>query len=688
LYSILFHKHSQRKTDPKRKKGNSLLKKLLSSVIGDNSASSQDGQNTRQRSQGHRRSNESNSSRESSQYSNSYPHRKSNEAYQTSKTMNHHRLSKHPNSSSSHINYRRQSTGDSSAEESNHAYSHPPSSRRQTNDPHPILRPSKYRLDKADDSRGSPKGKSSSDYNKNHSMPASNIQDGEPDLIIPLTEMRLSDSASADDRQKSTDYYSKSRNDHRAETTRTDSFANDNQHTRYHRTTSNYDNPISSSPDNNVRENNTRPAPARTCTIENGNQYTRYDRGIPNDKNPSNEQDNIRENNVRIDSAMNGTVANDSQQTSYDRRMSNDEKSNESDGVQMEQRPTLESNEHNTMSLDDATPSQRKLAVLSPWLEHCRDPETLRDRASARRTSIAQDNINISGYDPMKDVPIYEIEENLMNYPPPKRNSFTKNLAKKSQTGPSNLISAGDGMKEVCDQFTKFYKSKVAGDSEKKDKKQTNNLDTLEKFLSSSEKLPTCRPFPLDILQIIQLLPGNNKCCDCGTHSGFVWSSRDKVDESQGKLIFGSPIYGTLLCKDCAFRHITKGEEKLFKGTEVIISLRDGDWTLPDVLSMVEGGNQAVIDFYQKHETTGKKQRRSSMAAVPQRRGSLLQSIETPILATNNKRRSIQYSKTIEDDNFCSDFERVYGSKTMALYRKDLQDRRKWVLLKKVLKGN
>ena len=132
----------------------------------------------------------------------------------------------------------------------------------------------------------------------------------------------------------------------------------------------------------------------------------------------------------------------------------------------------------------------------------------------------------------------------------------------------------------------------------------------------------TCRRFPEGVFKFFCLLPGNDKCGDCGNHKHIVYRC---------------VTYGTLLCRDCAFCHITKPSH--IKGKGKVISIQDGKWTLPDILSMEEGGNQAVIDYVQQQEKPQvKKQRRSTMDNRPMRRGSLLQSIDASI---GRKRNSL-----------------------------------------------
>jgi hypothetical protein len=85
--------------------------------------------------------------------------------------------------------------------------------------------------------------------------------------------------------------------------------------------------------------------------------------------------------------------------------------------------------------------------------------------------------------------------------------------------------------------------------------------------------------FPLKCLPIVKLLPGNHCCVDCG-------------DQEQEGLVYGSVGYGTLLCKECAFRHITNTEEQ-----SEVKSLTDDIWDLHSILSLFEGGNTQMLEY-------------------------------------------------------------------------------------------
>ncbi len=86
---------------------------------------------------------------------------------------------------------------------------------------------------------------------------------------------------------------------------------------------------------------------------------------------------------------------------------------------------------------------------------------------------------------------------------------------------------------------------------------------------------------PEHISTIIQLLPGNSRCCDCG--------SPNKDTNKKQFLLWASIAHGTIVCGTCAFRHLCGGREKEMK------SFDSSDWTFIDILSMLEGGNEAFL---------------------------------------------------------------------------------------------
>ncbi len=339
-------------------------------------------------------------------------------------------------------------------------------------------------------------------------------------------------------------------------------------------------------------------------------------------------------------------------------------------------------NDHFSLRSDrtDKTYSKlKKFSELSPWLEHCRDPIALEKRANAiGKPSYGHKNHVHLSYDPMQYVHLFEEEEKIINPPPSKHIAFPsannmKTAPKLPGSGP--LFGANIDMDLVSNQFTSFFQSLISTiDSSKGGdvKKQGIILGKLDEILSPTSKhqLPTCQSFPQDVLKIVRLLPGNDKCSDCG---------------SRGQSVYGSPTYGTLMCKDCAYRHVTTSSQS--QGKVVVISVEDGSWNLPNIIAMIEGGNQAIINYVGKNDTQTKRQQRRSSEHETQRmgrRGSLLASsieVQPP-----PKRKSL-YNTATGDDSFSSDFERVYASKAATSYRKMLLDRTRSIMLEKVLDG-
>jgi len=138
--------------------------------------------------------------------------------------------------------------------------------------------------------------------------------------------------------------------------------------------------------------------------------------------------------------------------------------------------------------------------------------------------------------------------------------------------------------------------------------------------------------FPRQLLEMVRLLPGNDQCCDCGKY----YSQGDKAEKMMKELkmnfecahigeegLFGtqqsesnnerlhlwaSVSYGIILCTECAYRHYRKskkGDHKM-DGGNMIKSLNGRDWTLPDVIAMLEGGNSTIIQYFSYNRSEDK----------------------------------------------------------------------------------
>ncbi|KAL7524609.1 hypothetical protein ACHAXR_000647, partial [Thalassiosira sp. AJA248-18] len=136
----------------------------------------------------------------------------------------------------------------------------------------------------------------------------------------------------------------------------------------------------------------------------------------------------------------------------------------------------------------------------------------------------------------------------------------------------------------------------------------TNNRHALPRIVTAGDELESlCRAemsggdnsilgFPPTCLPIVTLLTGNHCCVDCG-------------DEDQRRLIYGSIGYGSILCQECAHRHVTMSDEVSIiniippaaSHESNIKSLKDDHWNLRSTLTILEGSNTQMLN-YVKHK--------------------------------------------------------------------------------------
>jgi hypothetical protein len=104
-------------------------------------------------------------------------------------------------------------------------------------------------------------------------------------------------------------------------------------------------------------------------------------------------------------------------------------------------------------------------------------------------------------------------------------------------------------------------------------------LESLCRAEISGGKAALTLGFPPSCLSVARLLAGNICCVDCS-------------EENSDLLGYASIGYGTILCQDCATRHIVEsGEESNVK------HLSKEHWNLRATLSILEGGNTQMLDY-------------------------------------------------------------------------------------------
>ena len=118
--------------------------------------------------------------------------------------------------------------------------------------------------------------------------------------------------------------------------------------------------------------------------------------------------------------------------------------------------------------------------------------------------------------------------------------------------------------------------------------------------------IPSRRGFPPTLLRRLFLTECNSYCVDCGrredgipdkltTFAAAAPSSANSED-MQMRLAWADVNYGTLLCGRCALQHLAvEGGDEVQKST--VVNLISGQWTLPYVMAMLEGGNNSFLIF-------------------------------------------------------------------------------------------
>ena len=89
------------------------------------------------------------------------------------------------------------------------------------------------------------------------------------------------------------------------------------------------------------------------------------------------------------------------------------------------------------------------------------------------------------------------------------------------------------------------------------------------------------KAFPKCAKALLLSLPGNDRCVDCGNLNP-EWAS---------------VTYGTLLCVRCSGRHRSYGV-----ATSRVRSISMDAWSQSQVLALLEGGNEQLQHFFERHQ--------------------------------------------------------------------------------------
>jgi hypothetical protein len=111
-----------------------------------------------------------------------------------------------------------------------------------------------------------------------------------------------------------------------------------------------------------------------------------------------------------------------------------------------------------------------------------------------------------------------------------------------------------------------------------KSQQQQQQHATPEK--QSRDTSPKHKRFPTACIHLLRSIPGNLRCVDCDA-TNPQWASIS---------------YGILLCIECSGKHRQMGVQ-----TSVVRSISMDHWSHTEVLSMLEGGNKQLNDFFARH---------------------------------------------------------------------------------------
>ncbi|CAB9503928.1 with coiled-coil, ANK repeat and PH domain-containing protein [Seminavis robusta] len=124
--------------------------------------------------------------------------------------------------------------------------------------------------------------------------------------------------------------------------------------------------------------------------------------------------------------------------------------------------------------------------------------------------------------------------------------------------------------------------------------------------------------FPMACRSMLYNLPGNSYCADCG-------AARPE---------WASVSYGILLCVRCSGRHRSFGVQ-----ISRVRSIDMDAWSHSQIMAMLEGGNEQLTSFFDRHGMSGMMDRRYQTKAALFYRSNLQKHVETVANAGEYKGR-------------------------------------------------
>jgi Putative GTPase activating protein for Arf len=135
----------------------------------------------------------------------------------------------------------------------------------------------------------------------------------------------------------------------------------------------------------------------------------------------------------------------------------------------------------------------------------------------------------------------------------------------------------------------------------------SNEIETMR--IAKAEK--PYHSFPTACLSLLKNLEGNGRCVDCGEHNPQWAAVR----------------YGALVCLHCSGHHRSLGVQ-----VSTVRSVTMDEWSLEEVVSMLEGGNAQLLGFFSRHALT-------ENAVIDSRKDSATKSSSASLITSENVRR-------------------------------------------------
>ena len=158
--------------------------------------------------------------------------------------------------------------------------------------------------------------------------------------------------------------------------------------------------------------------------------------------------------------------------------------------------------------------------------------------------------------------------------------------------------------------------------------------------------------FPEHLLLIVYSLLGNKMCVDCHSRKNLTWASVG---------------YGTVMCEQCAFDHLSSGLTSKHSAPK---SLDKTSWNLREVIALLEGGNaQFLRCIGADYKAFDEQNRRSStgnnkpIKPKQTRRNSFISTISSSHASASNSGKPDE-----------KDLDK-YKKKHVKIYMKKLSDR-------------